>query len=110
MGGAPSKRQSVSPGPHVVALVRRCAIDHGNSACGRPLRADDKYDSRRRDDRGGSACEQGAVHFCAVMTSLFSTVPVSPWTLAPQAKSGQTDNRRKCNNQSHLHQQSPPLA
>src|SRR5262249_32120939 len=38
--------------------------------------------SRRRDggSRGG---EVGAAHFCAVMTSLLSTVPVSPCTLAP---------------------------
>src|SRR4029079_7627293 len=37
-----------------------------------------------RDQRGDGDCgENGAVHFCAVMTNLFSTVPVSPCTFAP---------------------------
>src|SRR5262249_54399060 len=38
----------------------------------------------RRRERGGSGdYEDSAAHFCAVMTSLLSTVPVSPCTLAP---------------------------
>ena len=39
----------------------------------------DKCATRRRYHSGdGDAREDGAFHFCAVMTSLLSTVPVSP--------------------------------
>ena len=43
----------------------------------------DESASRRRYQSGDGDTGDGAFHFCAVMTSLLSTVPVSPCTLAP---------------------------
>lgn len=41
---------------------------------------------RRTDATVGANTPGRAVHSCAFMTSLLSTVPVSPWTLAPRDK------------------------
>src|SRR4051812_16344058 len=66
------------------ALLGRSRADYRGGARRRPVwTGDGECDPGRRDQRGGQACCDGAGHFCAVMTSLFSTVPVSPWTLAP---------------------------
>src|SRR6185312_12411727 len=46
-------------------------------------RAREEGGVRRCAKRSDGAHEDGALHFCAVTTSLLSTVPVSPCTLAP---------------------------
>src|SRR6202043_2714173 len=68
-------------------VLRRRRRHHGDDRLAGRLTlrpAGDEPASRRRDQRGdGGAGEDGAGNFCAVMTNLLSTVPVSPWTLAP---------------------------
>ena len=66
-------------------MFRGCGWrDDGEGARGRRDAGRDEARTGRRDQRDGGACENGAVHGCAVMTSLFSSMPLSPWILAPR--------------------------
>ena len=67
------------------ASCGRCARSRSGS-CAVPVARPNSRRPRRRDGGEGRERPSGAAHCVALRTSLFSTVPVSPCTLAPSDK------------------------